>query len=349
MTKRVPAGKSRAVKFRSIQIILLISLWAAFPAETHAKSKVSRPAKLGECPSTSLAETPEDCPWAALAREMIAHSDSVDALMKGYARSLEKDLKTDSSEKALKDAWGEAINYDEYAKGIIVEPAILNPLTQRFQVAAPRLVAESRTALHAGLQHSYAYLFSNLKTPFGYKRARWVKNDIEAGFGFAKRTISANPKSGSLFRNVTALAMKLSGQTVPASKAPISQSILALDVKKLKRFVLRETIETEVAPNSSEKPAAAKGFIISTYLIEFPRKSSDRKNTHLLVYTLAPNGNLAQQKLITAFPVESSFKDQIADATKLGDHQPIQLRYNAFHADLYQKAGFRGRRVFSAE
>lgn len=312
-------------------------------------SATDRPAPkntLGECPASALGEAAEDCPWAALTRELKDKPTTLKALLKQHAAALEKSLEADALESSLKAVWGEAVNYDEYAKGVIVEPDLLSTLTRLFRVPQPFFAGESRSIVHAGLQHTYAYLFSNLKTPFGFKRARWVRNDIDAGFSFSAPTLSPTPNEGSLFRNVTALALRLIDLPIPKSKRKPAKAVLTLDVKKLKRFVLRETVETEVSLQSVKKPTEAKGFVISTYLIEFPKQDASRKNTHLLIYTLASDDDLKNQKLITAFPVESSFKDQIADSSKLGENQPIQLRYNGFHRVLYQKAGFRGKRVF---
>ena len=87
--------------------------------------------------------------------------------------------------------WGPTLirnwNYDLNASGEFAKAAIVNPLilqmierTANFPVILdprePRIV-------HAGFEHTYGYIFSTLKTPYGYKRARWVRNEIETGFG----------------------------------------------------------------------------------------------------------------------------------------------------------------------
>src|SRR5205823_4357190 len=103
--------------------------------------------------------------------------------------------------------WGTSINYDELAKAIIVHPAILRALDKSFvshapmevqniDAQAPESVATARLLgvapthdpaghplAHAGMEHTYGYLFSVLKTSFGYKRARWVSGESERGFG----------------------------------------------------------------------------------------------------------------------------------------------------------------------
>lgn len=328
---------------------LFLILFAAIIAQQPSSALAKPPSKtaLGECPAATLGESPEDCPWAALTRSLKAQTEPLKPLLKEHVAPLARAIADDSLENELKATWAEAVNYDEYAKGIIVEPSTLSELAKLFAVSEPFLAGESRSVVHAGLQYTYAYLFSNLKTPFGYKRARWVRRDIESGFRLPEGTIAPQPKSGSLFRNVTTLALRLIDLPVPPSKHSAAKAITSINVKKFKRFVLRETIETEVSLGSDPKPSQAKGFVLSTYLIEFPKADPSQKNSHLLIYTLAPDNDSKNQKLVTVFPVESSFKDQIADPTKLGENQPIQLRYNGYHRALYQKPGFRGKRAFS--
>ena len=38
-------------------------------------------------------------------------------------------------------------------------------------------------AVHSGHMHTYGYLLTNLRTPFGFKRTRWTSSTIGLGLG----------------------------------------------------------------------------------------------------------------------------------------------------------------------
>jgi hypothetical protein len=88
--------------------------------------------------------------------------------------------------------WGRSVNFDEYADEIIVRPAIVRgigelagiPMRGRF--------------VHAGLQHTYGYLFGLIDTPFGPKRNRWLTTDLEKGFAVDASLWGERPKQGTL-------------------------------------------------------------------------------------------------------------------------------------------------------
>src|SRR6185437_3416867 len=108
---------------------------------------------------------------------------------------------------------------------------------------------------HAGMEHTYGYLFSTLKTAFGYKRARWVHGDTERGFGLQVGALGPDtPKvsGGSLFSNATYFFGRIAFRDNPellaalkrGSKA-VAKQILQFDYTSLKTIRLEETIASK--------------------------------------------------------------------------------------------------------
>ena len=134
------------------------------------------------CPDLASGETAVDCPWAAHAKMwnlMNANAGSAQSpTLNQVAPEIERQLTADSQSKDLIELWGKSLNFDEFAKGTIVEPTLLDAI-----FVAAKAPARNDKVVHAGTEHTYGYLFSLLKTPFGYKRARWVAPDFNDGFG----------------------------------------------------------------------------------------------------------------------------------------------------------------------
>src|SRR6185312_10106073 len=66
--------------------------------------------------------------------------------------------------RGLLSLWGRSRNVDEFVEQAIVHPAILRVIGQLTGVPMRGRI------VHAGLEHTYGYLFSLIETPFGYKR-----------------------------------------------------------------------------------------------------------------------------------------------------------------------------------
>jgi hypothetical protein len=243
-------------------------------------------------------------------------------------------MKEDSNRKEWLNLWGYCINFDELAKGIIISPKIIDPLIDWFSPPSGKpFVANDREINHAGIQHTYGYLFSNLKTSFGYKRARWVRDTLDRGFGLPIGTLSPLPKAGSLFSNATYFAGRIAFKgdadllktlDKDAAKA-VSPAILKYDFDSLKPIRLEETVKTETG-----------NVVIRTDFVRFPHPVEGDTNTHWLIYSIADQRTSAKEKhlpaaqLITAFPVETSFVESALAADDLGESKPIVTRYNAY-------------------
>ena len=277
------------------------------------------------CPDASLGELQEDCPWAGIARGLATEAQSHElspADLKEAAPDLYAQISRDAAQTQLKGLWGQSINYDELAKGIILNPAILKVLSKSFQV--PWI---SDRIAHAGMEHTYGYLFSTLKTAFGYKRARWVHGDTERGFGLPAGTLSpAAPSAGgsTLFANATFFFGKIAFRNdaatlkvLVANCTGVPKALQSFAFSSLKTIRLEETL-------------ASKNVVLRTDLVPFTVKPSETNpgtNQYLLVYSVVVDGTA---KLITGFPVGQGFVDSTLNKDNLGDDKPIITRYNAF-------------------
>lgn len=280
----------------------------AAPAQVAAPA----PADASTCPAAG--ETAEDCPWADVGRARDPHA-ALARVAPGVLAQLDRDAKA----PATLTVWGAALNHNQLAGGKlsdepIVALAIIDELTARAG-AAPR----RDRVVHAGVQHTYGYLFSILSTPFGFKRARWVQPTLDDGFGLPRNTLSPTPAAGTLLGNVTWLAGAIAfagepelaaAHSAPANAAPALQ---ALDVAKLQRKRLTETVEVN-----------GRTVVLRTDFVELPHPTATTST--LLIYSIRDG---SASRLITAFPISASARDKYAGAP-LGDNQPITTQYNAW-------------------
>lgn len=283
------------------------------------------------CPAEGSGETAEDCPWGGIARALLAEEAQgrpVLPKLKELAPGLSTQISKDAERKVFKLLWGKSINFDEMAKDVIVHPSILSSIGELFGEPAKGRV------VHAGMEHTYGYLFSILKTSFGYKRARWVKPTIEEGLALPDGVIdpaNSDLQNSTFFGNVTYLlaniAFRDDGALLRAVRKSgadlVPRSLANYPYSKLSIVRLEEALE---APKPSSRTV-----VLRTDFVAFKPVPAGQRNSHLLVYSvLDPLNNGA--RLITAFPVEKSFVDRALKQENLGRNQPIITRYNA-HVD----------------
>ncbi len=275
--------------------------------------------ELPTCPDTTLGETAEDCPWAAVAKaleERAQRRGSLRQPLKELVPGLMDQIHRDARRPDWKKLWGRSLNYDEYAKGIIVDPAILDALAKEMQVP-PR----NERIVHAGMEHIYGYLFSTLKTSFGYKRARWVRDDIEVGFGLPRGTLGPSPREGTLFSNATfffgKIAFRDAGRElkqIVQGEIGVASELRSMPYADLKILRLEETVlDGKVA--------------FRTDFVPFLNQLEGKSNTHLLIYSVREGDRV---QLITAFPVAQGFVDSALKAENLGEGRDVISRYNAY-------------------
>jgi hypothetical protein len=291
-------------------------------------------------------ETAEDCPWALHARtwQRLSRDQFNAERIAADLPDLTARMKEDAERPAWKLLWGQSLNYDELAQATIVDPTLLDQLFEILR-APPR----ADRFVHAGAEHTYGYLFSTLQTPYGYKRARWVRSDIEDGFGLPRGTLGPIPNRGSLLSNLTYFAGRVALQDDSARaktelsrlKPGIEPSLIQYPWKSLKIIRIEERFENH-GGDPTEKTAAI--ITLRTDLVEFPRldqKKIQAGNTHLLIYSIHDPRFEPAHRLITAFPVNTAFVERVTEGAKKGANEPILVRYNAFVA--------RDAQVFSKE
>jgi hypothetical protein len=239
--------------------------------------------------------------------------------MARHAPAVVAELARDAAAPAMLATWGAALNYNQQAGGgysadPIVAPAVVDELTA-LAGATPR----HERVVHAGVQHTYGYLFSVLPTPFGFKRARWVEPTVNDGLGLPAGTIAPAPVAGTLLANVTWLAGAIAFAGEPelaaAHSAPslVAPEIQALDVAALRIRRLTETVQV-----------GGRTVELRTDFVDLPHPTD--ATATWLIYSIRDDGH---SRLVTAFPISAAARDKYESAP-LGDGIPITTQYNAW-------------------
>jgi len=284
------------------------------------------------CPDVSQGETALDCPWAAIGRHWSVHE------LKKLAPSVYRQIHQDALLSVYKSLWGKSTDFDELAHATILDPKILGDLSRIMKAPSPRKIGGQTVAL-AGLAHTYGYLFSNLKTQFGFKRQRWVSAQIEKGLGLTPGVLGPHAPSsggGTLFSNVTYFFGRIAFRDdEPRLKdLETEASAVATSIHDFKYSSLRVSRLEEIIP--SER------VILHTDFVRFPQDPEHE----LLVYSVLQKDSA---KLITGFSVTREYAQSLLNPDEMGDDRPIVTRYNAFVAGVSGKQFTGTRRIVSEQ
>jgi hypothetical protein len=227
-------------------------------------------------------------------------------------------IETDRGSRTLFRLWGRTLNEDELARQTIVHPAILKAIGDLAGVACEGNI------IHAGLEHTYGYLFSTIETPFGFKRDRWVKPAIENGFQLTQPTLRPKPTEGTLLANLTYFLGRMVFRgcrrelsLLRSLKDHVSQEIAdAARYRSVNMLRIEETVHLR-----------GGDIILHSDLIPFPMQTET--DFALLVYWVRDFREKNAQ-LVTAFPTGRQFAAQILEHGTFGKRQPIQTRFNGF-------------------
>lgn len=234
-------------------------------------------------------------------------------------------------ERFVLGRWGRSVNLDELAGIQIVDPSIL------------RLIGEvTGTAMkapgyHAGFQHTYGYLLSLVKTPYGFKRDRWITSKIEDGFGLPTNSLQAFPNRGTLLVNLTAFLSQLS--LADQNRLKTTGAVASFDRVAFSQIRGQRIVEQANYRDRSNAHAPQR-IEIRTDIIPFLHTGRDAQS--LLVYSLRRNNGPG--KLITTFPIGTAAATELLDRSRFGGKQPIRLRFNAYLED-FPSAGTTGKRL----
>lgn len=249
-------------------------------------------------------------------------------------------ITSDSKKEGLKKLWGLSINFDEFEKDVIVDPKIIEALVEVGKFPPPIVKEDGSQIVHAGIQHTYGYLFSSLVTNFGYKRARWIEGNIEDAFQLAPGAMSPYSKSGSLFSNVTFFMGKIAfrNDAHEVSELENFKDSVDLTIRDFPYGSLKTSrIEEEVIlPNSNGDKF--RKFVFRTDLVP----PINEHGKHLLIYSVY-DSHSNQSQLISGFPVDADFAEVLRNS-KAGKTL-VETRYNAFVKELTGKTIEGTRRI----
>ena len=280
-------------------------------------------AELGPCPVAP--ETAVDCPWAAMGRALArepAASGDVGAALDGTAGDIARALDSDARHPEMLALWDRSLALDELAHAPILAPAVVDALNARAHVA-PR----EGDKTHAGVLHTYGYLLSTLPTSFGFKRARWVKRDVEQAFSLTAGALGPRPSTGTLLANLTYFAGRIAFRSDAKTRATLERLAAAnLFEASLARVPYGELPITRLTESLAIE---GRTIALRTDFVPFARAVPDGASTHLLVYSVL-DSRADGPRLVTLFPVTTAFVQRALDPASLGEAMPITTRYNAF-------------------
>lgn len=216
----------------------------------------------------------------------------------------------DSKDPYLPMFWGQSLNFDSGAKKQIVDEKIISDLQALFNIKNDNKI------VHAGVMHTYGYLFSTITTPYGYKRKRWIEPTVSAAFGLEGNSFSPETIDGGLLSNVTYFSGMLSfkNKTELSLLKNVSNEVFTYDYAKLSV----DRVEEEI-----------KGYTLVTTLVRYPVKLMVADSDYLLIYSTV-NHQTNKELLVTAFPINAEAYGKIIDKSAMGLNQKITLRYNAY-------------------
>lgn len=210
--------------------------------------------------------------------------------------------------------WGRSCNIDENVGTAIVAPVILRLIGELAKVPM------RGRFVHAGLAHTYGYLFSLIETPYGPKRQRWLSTVLEDGFGIEKSLLGDRPAEGTLLGNLTRFLVGIAfrGEAI-RHEWPVAAEIAKFDFDRLQ---VSRIVESATTPRGKLQ--------IVTDLVPFPNvPSQSGVETTLLVYSVR-TGSRRRTRLITAFPMKSAAVEELKASVTAEKRVPIRLRYNAY-------------------
>lgn len=256
---------------------------------------------------------------------LLGDEHSIEEVLKRRCPWLLRQIQYDATQPAALRLWGQSLNFDENSDARIVAEPILQQLCRLIGVDY------SDPVCHAGVLHTYGYLLSMLKTPFGLKRDRWEKGQIESLAGLPEQTLCSSPLEGTLLLNATYFLGRV-----------------AFRGKRSELATLRR-LRSSVSPALTIYPYDALRWIRITETVKLPRNRSLRIHTdlvpshipedkyQLLIYSMARQSDKAtamQRSLITAFPITVDATQELLDPAQRGSKVEIRARYNAHIPEL---------------
>jgi hypothetical protein len=227
--------------------------------------------------------------------------------------SLYNQIIKDANDSIVLTFWGQSLNFDSGAKSQIVDDQIIADLHAAFGLHNDGKI------VHAGVTHTYGYLFSVLDTPYGYKRERWIGPAMNKAFSLKGQSLSPEAENGGFLSNVTYFTGMFAFKNTRDRLALRKLNNVSDEIKNFKDDSLTIVHLEEVLLD----------FTLRTTLVKLPMKDSASENEYLLIYSIL-NHKFDKELLITAFLITNNAYTKIIAPQSLGDNQPIVIRYNAF-------------------
>ena len=278
--------------------------------------------------------------WEKLIDESHLQKISITEKIKNDNPKFFSQIQSDTRDPLLLGFWGTSLNSDGgiNLNGSLNKQIVDADVSQDFHKMFG--LKNDNLKVHAGITHTYGYLFSRLITPYGFKRKRWITPTLNYAFDLPELSLSASTRSGSLLSNLTYFAGKLSFRNKEQldqleNLQNVSTEIKAIDYKLIKKNRVVEKIT---------KPSALD---IVTTLVPLVRKMAGEENDYLLIYTLE-DPKTRHGELITAFPIKLEAYFKIMSPEGMGEDKEITLRYNAYK-DGFAPARLKGSRSIDEE
>lgn len=246
-------------------------------------------------------------------------------LLESHATSIFAQIERDAQTPGLFDFWGRCVNVDENTGEVIVPPPILKA------ICALADVPYRGGVVHAGLQHTYGYLFSLIETPYGYKRDRWVSTELERAFGLPSWLLGPHPRAGTLLANLTWFLGQFAFRGWERLRSKLTELKTAVPASLVQTDFSRLLVQRIV-----EKVAVGQKVevTIQTDLVAFATPSKAARDS-LLIYSIKSTSR-GPLRLITAFPMrEEAVRTLIQSVTD--EPRTIRLRYNSYLPGLVGK------------
>ena len=275
------------------------------------------------------------------AREMLEAARANEPLtpvLEAHCPWIAAQLRKAAQSPGLVGLWGRSLNVDENANAIIVEPPILEAIGE----LAKRPLRGK--IVHAGLEHTYGYLFSLIDTPYGKKRDRWIEPGLDEGFGFEVPTLRDVPGAGTLLLNLTFCLGQIAFRDQAEILERLWQDSVGAAAPSVRDYPfdelsIRRLVEEVVLPDGRRRGTRIE---LRTDLVDLPHATDGES---LLVYSVW-NGPRLGSQLISAFPAAKDSLGELTSEDNLGDGVDIRTRYNAYVEGLTGRC-LTGRRFWA--
>lgn len=236
----------------------------------------------------------------------------LDGRFPGFSKRLDR-----AHDPVLLSLWGRSSILDASSNRQILPDTVI----QRLGIGS-EVTPDGQRHVHAGLMHSYGYLFSTIETPYGRKGKRWIESRVDERIGIGPGRFAPVPARGEFLANLTWTLLQSSGtwgHVAPSTRRRI-ESLIAPDLASS-----RPAAVTDVIAESAS--AGGDSLTVKTAFVPLaPIPGLVSSDSYLLIYWTESPHETPPLRLITAFPVAASFRDKVLSESR--SPQPFRPRYN---------------------